>query len=1002
MSADGVVDVRLAQPLDPQEVVGLVRERFGLRVTDPLTLGGEFDQNLRVTDTTGEHYLVKISTLGDTAPSTADWHERILLHLRDTAPELPLPRLIPAVDGRLHVIAATSRGDRMIRVLTWLSGAPLAEQEQHSDALVTELGEVAGRISTALASMPEPAAAITHDWDMRRARAVIDGAIDAVEDPARRADVDEVMSWFDTVAPLLAGLPRGVAHQDLNDSNVLVDRDPSGRQAISGVLDLGDALYTVRVAELAVATAYALVRKDDPLRVAALVVAGFHAVAPLTDDELAVVFPLAAARLAMNAVTWTQRTASTPNTHGEKRMRHTWPALAKVARIDPDLAEATLRTACGLPAHPDADRLAAVLPTAAAAGPLRDTLHPRPVDTSVAGDLFDVIDWHDPAAVRRAVDSVTGDRAEHYGVIGHLRPNLMWSAQRAVGAEEPATTTLGVRLLVGTGEPVAAPLDAAVVATQPVLTLAHVASGGAGPVRFCTHWGGLTAAPGMTPGRTVAAGQHLGVAGAEPDAALGPAVHVSVSLPSRHRGDAGWPDRVRPGDAGVFAALSPDPAPLLGLTDRPSAPRRIDDVLAIRRQRLASSQRAYYRAPMNLQRGRGVWLYDEDGYAYLDSLNNVTHVGHADPRVAEASRRQMNKLNTNSRFIYEQIATYADKLVATLPDPLEVVFLVCSGSEANDLAIRIARQVTGREDIAIIDGAYHGNTGVVTGLSPNRYKGPGGAGAPPTTHETVMPDRYRGAYGYDDADAGIRYGTEAARVLDDMVRAGRPPAAFLAESLMGSAGNIVFPPGYLSTVFAAARRAGALTVSDEVQVGVGRMGEAFWGFELGGVVPDIVTMGKPLGNGHPLAAVVTTREIADAFDTGMKYFNTFGGNPVSCAIGSAVLDIVIGDGLQRHAHEIGGYFRDSLRQLQQRQRLIGDVRAQGLYLGVELVRDRDTKEPATAETFEVTERMKERGVIVFPNGVHDNVLKIKPPMVFGREHVDIYCEALDRVLDRLG
>jgi 4-aminobutyrate aminotransferase-like enzyme len=219
---------------------------------------------------------------------------------------------------------------------------------------------------------------------------------------------------------------------------------------------------------------------------------------------------------------------------------------------------------------------------------------------------------------------------------------------------------------------------------------------------------------------------------------------------------------------------------------------------------------------------------------------------------------------------------------------------------------------------------------------------------------------------------------------------------------MGSAGNIVFGDGYLATAFAAARRAGALCISDEVQVGVGRMGDAFWGFELGGVVPDIVTMGKPLGNGHPLAAVVTTRDVADAFDTGMKYFNTFGGNPVSCAIGSAVLDVVVGDGLQQHANEVGRYFAACLRQVQQRHALIGDVRAQGLYLGVELVRDRDTLEPATAEAFAVTELMKEQGVIVFPNGVHDNVLKIKPPMTFQRHHVDIYCAALDRTLTRLG
>lgn len=998
MSADGVVDLRRAQPLDPDEVLTLLRSRFGLSVADPITLGGEFDQNLRVTDDVGRHYLVKISALFDTDAATADWHERILLHLKDAAPELPLPRLLAATDGSFQAIAPTTMGDRLIRVLSWLTGAPLADEEQHSDELLTELGHIAARISSALASMPEPAETITHDWDMRRARDVVDSGINAVSDPAQRADVDEVMSWFDTVAPLLNDLPRGVAHQDLNDSNVLVDRDSSGRQCISGILDLGDALYTVRVAELAVATGYALVRKDDPLRIAELVVAGFNSVAPLTDDELAVVFPLATARLAMNAVTWTQRTALSDNAHGTKRMRHTWPALAKVARIDPDYAEAALRRACGRPAHPDSSRLTSVLESLSPARWSHQSRDLHTIDTSTASDLFDVIDWWDPAAVGAAIETAIGDRNERVGVIGHLRPNLLWAAQRGAGDAEPMTTTVGVRLLLRANETVANPLDGTVVSVHPCITVRHTVADAEGPLSFYVHWHGLS---GYTDTGYVAAGHSLGRAVGIDGDGTGTTVTVSISLPRRHRRHATPPTRIRPSEAAVYAELCPDPAALLGLPRSETTALRVDDVLDIRGSRLASSQRAYYRAPMNLQRGRGVWLYDEDGFGYLDSLNNVTHVGHADPRVAEASRRQMNKLNTNSRFIYEGIATYAEKLVATLPDPLEVVFLVCSGSEANDLAVRIARQVTGRDHIAIIDGAYHGNTGVVTGLSPNRYKGPGGAGAPPTTHETIIPDRYRGPFGYDDPDAGMKYGADAARVIGEMVRDGQPPAAFLAESLMGTAGNIVFPDGYLATAFAVARQAGALAISDEVQVGVGRMGDAFWGFQLAGVVPDIVTMGKPLGNGHPLAAVVTTREIADAFDTGMKYFNTFGGNPVSCAIGSTVLDIIIGDGLQQHANDIGGYFRDSLRQVQQRHALIGDVRGQGLYLGVELVRDRNTKDPAKAEAFEVTELMKEEGVIVFPNGVYDNVLKIKPPMIFQREHVDIYCVALDRVLNRL-
>jgi 4-aminobutyrate aminotransferase-like enzyme len=401
---------------------------------------------------------------------------------------------------------------------------------------------------------------------------------------------------------------------------------------------------------------------------------------------------------------------------------------------------------------------------------------------------------------------------------------------------------------------------------------------------------------------------------------------------------------------------------------------------------------------MNLVRGQGVWLYDENGLGYLDAINNVTHVGHSNPRVIEALTRQARRLNTNSRFVYDGFARFAQRLVATLPDHLEVVFLVCTGSEANDLALRIARQVTGREDVMVIDGAYHGNTTAVTNISPNRYQGPGGAGAPPTTHEVMRPDRYRGPYGYDCADAGARYADDVRATAQRLVAQGRPPAALIAESLQGTAGTTVFPDGYLAAAFAYAKQVGALCISDEVQVGFGRTGDSFWCFEAQGAVPDIVTMGKPIGNGHPLAAVVTTREIAATFDTGMKYFNTFGGNPVSCEVGLAVLDEIESLGLQRRAAEVGAYFLTSLQGLMDRHPLIGDVRGRGLYLGVELVRDRATLEPATHEAYLIAERMKDEGVIVYPTGGYDNVLKLKPPMVFDRSHADLFVDTLDAVL----
>jgi len=617
------------------------------------------------------------------------------------------------------------------------------------------------------------------------------------------------------------------------------------------------------------------------------------------------------------------------------------------------------------------------------------------LDLGPASDFFDDRDWADPNDVAAGVGLLLGDRGDIAGFTRHLSRSMLFAGQRSAAAEQPETVQIGMQLLTREGTLVRSLFDGVVVkvsAHGPVVV--EHAPDGAPP--FWTCWRGIQ--PSVAPGDAAGAGKELGRVQPSPEErGTGPYVLLQV-LTSPEAAAAPPPERVQAGDTSRWASVTADPGPMLSIPGYVTAPQRDARSVARRRdRRLARSQRAYYRTPPHLVRGRGVWMYDEDGFAYLDAINNVTHVGHAEPRISAAATRQMKKLNTNSRFLYEGMAHYAERLVETLPPPLEVVFFVCTGSEANDLALRMARQVTGRDDVMVIDGAYHGNTAAVMGISPNRYKGPGGRGAPTTTHEVLKPDTYRGPYGTSDAAA---YAEDVARVVRGLTSDGRPPAAFIAESLMGTAGNIVFPEGYLSSAFTAVRAEGGLCISDEVQVGLGRLGSRFWGFQVQDVVPDIVTMGKPLGNGHPIAAVITTREIADAFDDGVKYFNTFGGNPVSCAIGTTVLDIVQGDGLQDSARRVGAYFLDSLQALQGEHRLIGDVRGQGLYMGIELVRDRDTKEPADREALATSEDMKDLGVIVYPTGTHDNVLKIKPPMVFDTSHVDLFVERLDRVLRR--
>ena len=380
--------------------------------------------------------------------------------------------------------------------------------------------------------------------------------------------------------------------------------------------------------------------------------------------------------------------------------------------------------------------------------------------------------------------------------------------------------------------------------------------------------------------------------------------------------------------------------------------------------------------PLHIVRGEMQYLHASDGQRYLDLVNNVSHVGHCNPLVVEAGQRQMAVLNTNSRYVYHGLTDYLSRISATLPGNLCVGFMVNSGSEANELAVRLARSHTGNHDMAVIEGAYHGHTGMLIELSPYKFRGPGGKGeSEPWVHVIPIPDAYR--------RAGSNFNEEARTCIS---QAG-PLAGLLIESMLSCAGQVPLPEGYLEEVASAVRGQGGLLIADEVQVGFGRVGSHMWAFQESGIVPDIVVMGKPIGNGHPMAAVFTTPDIASSFG-GMEFFSTFGGNPVSCAIGMAVMDVIEREGLMGRASELGLRFREGLLSLKESHEIIGDVRGRGLFLGIEMVRDRETLEPATREASEIVDFMREMGVLMSTDGPLHNVIKIKPPMVLTEGDVD--------------
>ncbi len=755
----------------PEAVRALLRAHFGID-GELSPLDSERDQNAHVR-AAGKQFTFKVVNAAEPASAMA-FQTALLRHVAASAPDLPLPRVVPAVDGADIAFADGSTGERhALRLVTWLPGVPLAKVARTS-AVLANVGRVLGRLDVALQSFGHPGAFREFDWHIRetpRSRA----RLDAVRDPARRALVAACLDRFDQrVVPALVHLRHSVIHNDANDWNLLVD-ETSGE--VTGLIDIGDAVFAPTVAEVAVAAAYAMLGQADPAAACQVVVGGYHSALPLTGDERALLPHLIAARLAISVTISAARQATSDDPYLFVSEAPAWELLA----------------------------------------------------------------W---------LDSPAGE-------------------------------------------------------------------------------------------------------------ALGAAIERACA---------------RPGAAFL--------------------PARLDDadLAAARRRLLAKNLSLSYRAPLHMVEGADVWLTDASGRRYLDCYNNVAHIGHCHPRVVEALAAQASRLNTNTRYLHENVLAYAERLRRTLPEGLDTFYFVNSGSEANDLALRLARTATGRHGIAVLDWAYHGHTQALIEVSPYKYKRRGGPGRAPFVTELPLPDVYRAPDDWRPFEHGARFAAGARRHL----AAAAPLAAFIAETIPSVGGQVFLPEGYLAEVYEATRATGALCIADEVQVGFGRVGTHMWAFEEHGVVPDIVTMGKPAGAGHPLGIVATTRAIADRFANGMEYFNTFGGNPVSCAVGLAVLDVLEEQHLLENARVQGGYLLDRFRALADRHAAIGDVRGRGLFFGLEVVSDRGTKAHDGATASAVVNEALALGVLIGTDGPFDNVVKLRPPMTTTRAHADLLVDVLDR------
>ena len=619
--------------------------------------------------------------------------------------------------------------------------------------------------------------------------------------------------------------------------------------------------------------------------------------------------------------------------------------------------------------------------------------------------------------VSAAIEAEIAAAGAKVGVGMFLQPRIIYTASAFMpedpSTQESRTVHLGLDLFTPAGTGITAPLDGVVhlfAATDSpsdyghVIILEHEAGRGQ---TFYTLYGHLSAASfdELQTGRKISKGERFASLG-EPEENGGWPPHLHFQIMTDLLGQGrDFPGVCRFSEAPLWAGYSPDPNLILDLEqgrDEPlfPAPKRgLSKALQVRRQKLGYNLSIGYRQKLRIERGWRQFLWDDTGRRFLDAYNNVPHVGHCHPKVVEAGCRQMAILSTNTRYLHDALNEYAELLSGTMPDPLQVCFFVNSGSEANELAIRLARAYTSAKDMIVLKGAYHGNTNTNIDISPYKYDGPGGMGAPDWVYSGPVADVYRGAYKADDPQAAAKYAKHIADIIDGITAKGRKLCGFIAETCPSVGGQIIPPPGYLDMVYDYVRAAGGVCIADEVQTGYGRLGTHFYAFEQQEALPDIVVLGKPIGNGHPIAAVVTTPDIATAFDNGMEFFSTFGGNTVSAVVGKTVLEVTLEENLQENALQVGTHLLERLAEFKGRYPIIGDVRGQGLFLGIELVRDHETLEPAAEEASFIVDRMRDYGILMGTDGPLHNVVKIRPSMVLTKEDADQIVDTMGRILD---
>ncbi|MDE4134367.1 aminotransferase class III-fold pyridoxal phosphate-dependent enzyme [Phaeobacter sp. QD34_3] len=975
-------------------------------------LDGEYDLNFLARTADGTGYIVKAMRPG-CAEQLVDLQVQALDHIASVAPDLPCPRVIRSGNGAAMLpIADESGAERLLWVINELPGRCYAKAAPKSAALIHEVGEVLGRTDKALADFQHSGLERDFKWNLMQAGWIADD-LDCITEPVRRALLDEINASFSDLHPALSVLPMQAIHNDANDYNIIVAGSLSEPRRVSGLIDLGDMCRAPRICDLAIAAAYIVLDHPEPEAALAALVSGYHAAYPLTPAEVDMIWPLLRMRLAVSVVNSTLMAAENPDDpYVTISQAPAWRFL-EGHDLNAKLVNARLRAACGLPVVDGADRVLEWLDAE------RGNFAPL-MGTDLADAPMGSLSVENSTWPQNPFDMPLEEAArvgEEYGSgiwLGYYNePRLIYTApafrKGRWKASNRRTVHLGVDGFAPAGEPLYAPLAGEVFIVEN--RAHHLDYGGTIILRhetpagdaFYTLYGHLDpeCCDRLKPGDHVAKGEAFCRLGdATQNGGWAPHVHFQLAMTTDGI-EADWPGVGDPDEMYLWHAICPNPAALMNLPDGKTCYQPTDkaEVLKGRRAHFGGNLSLTYSDPVMLLRGWKHHLFDEWGRPYLDAYNNVPHVGHAHPRIQAVAADQLKRMNSNTRYLHPAQVAFAEKILSKLPAPFEVCFFVNSGTEANELALRLARAHSGAKGMVTPDHGYHGNTTGAVDISAYKFNAPGGVGPSDWVELVEVADDYRGSFKRDDPDRAQKFADLVDPAIKRLQDKGHGLAGFIAETFPSVGGQIIPPKGYLPAVYEKIRAAGGVCIADEVQTGLGRLGDYYFGFEHQGALPDIVVMGKPIGNGHPLGVLVTSRAIADSFAKGPEFFSTFGGSTLSCRIGKEVLDIVDDEALQQNAKLMGERLLAGLKALEEKHPCVGDVRGMGLFLGVELI-EADGSE-ASAICSYVKNRMRDQRILIGSEGPKDNILKIRPPLTIDAEDVEMLLHSLDLILDEV-